>query len=57
MKCYFIVSITYKFIKLFARQSQKEVVLLQNSLVSDEKPYWYPHNNATVGKPISLLFL
>ena len=57
MKCYSIVSITWKFIKLFAIQSQKWVVLLRNLLASAEKLCWYPHDDVTVRKPISLSFL
>ena len=32
-------------------------MLLRNWLVSAEKPCWYPHDDVTVRKPISLSFL
>ena len=38
-------------------QSPKWVVLLRNWLVSAEKPCWYPHDDVTVRKPMSLSFL
>ena len=32
-------------------------MLLRNWLASAEKPCWYPHDDVTVRKPLSLLFL
>ena len=33
------------------------VVLLRNQLVLAENPYWYPHDDVTIRKPISRSFL
>ena len=37
--------------------NHKEVALLRNWLVSAEKPYWYPHDDVTARKLMSLSFL
>ena len=42
---------------LFPTKSQKGIVLLRSWLVLAEKLCWYPHDEVTVRKPISLLIL